>query len=665
MSRPTTPPPGALSPADASAWARIRRFAVPAWMIERATEARLAGDWREACAAAAVDVPDELDPERVADRHGPDVAARLADDLRHFAPDLLRWHLPRALGGHTTLAVCRRTVLAVYGTAGPVLSVTSLPMLEGPQRLRLHLGPAVPPGTRDRLHGMGYAVEDWTCARRFWDARHTGELRLSAGPVATGRLPFLHPDGTPLTPDELPDTDPGASADPATRAEWIAVLRSRGAHVEAYAAAGVDLDLTPPDPQAQGGRYAYPRITDVADLVAHDALDLIRLAPELRLLWNAGRGTRFRVPVNWRGLLRATLDVTDTDAPVVRVAGIERRQDEDVPVLPLYARQLLPDIALLRADRIRPEHLHPLVSAALFPQAPPATGPVGSCASVEPVRVRCGGAWHEVVVRSGTLDIPHTQQEQQREHALRAFGGTISGCFATQSAWTTGEGRLPRALQAQRRRLFEHVQHGDTPAVTALLDAGWDPHARDARGRGLLHLLHLLDHRELLPRLLAAGLDLEARDKAGSTPLQLAVAQQGSADLVRDLLDAGARIDVFDEMELSLDQVIRRYRRTDLMFLRRLVRKEHPGIGAEWYDDYLDERNENEGWDEEPDWDAEPAPDPLDGPSGPDGPDGPESSREADPFGDTDPFDTPRSAAPTDKDDDEIEIENEDEDASV
>jgi hypothetical protein len=118
-------------------------------------------------------------------------------------------------------------------------------------------------------------------------------------------------------------------------------------------------------------------------------------------------------------------------------------------------------------------------------------------------------------------------------------------------------------------------------------------------GRGLLHVLHLLDHRELLPRLLAAGLDLEAKDRTDRTPLQSAVHCGGSAALVRDLLDAGARIDVTDEMELSLAQVIRRYERTDLMFLRRRVLKEHPGIGSEWFDDYISERDDEPDWDED------------------------------------------------------------------
>lgn len=582
-------PPAALSPEDASAWARVRRYAVPGWMIERATQARLAGDWRAACAVAAVDVPDDLDPERIADRYGPDVAARLTDDLRHLAPDLLRWHLPRTLSGHTTLTPGRRVVLAAYGSSGPVLSLTNSPMLEGPQRLRLHFGPAVAPA-RDRLHGLTYVTEDWTAARRFWDVRRTGELRHSAGPADSGRLPFLHPDGTPLAAGELPAEDPGP-ADPAARAEWVAVLQARGAHIEAYAAAGLDLDLTPP-PQ---GPRSYRQL-DVAQLITYFAPDLTRIAPEIRLLERAGRGTCFRIPVDWRGCLRVTLAAAD-GAPA-QVVGRDRGQEEDVPRLPSYAWQRLPDIGLLRAGRIRPEDLHPLVAAALFPQAGPAAGPPGPTTPA-PVRVRCGGVWHEVVSRNGVLDIPHTEQERQRELALRAFGGSVSGCFATQHAWTSGEGRLPRALRDQRRELFQHVQHGDTPAVLALLDAGTDPHVRDRRGRGLLHVLHLLDHRELLPRLLAAGLDLEAQDKAHRTPLQSAVHDGGSAALVRDLLDAGARIDVIDEMELSLAQVIRRYQRTDLMFLRRRVLQEHPGIGSEWWDEYMSEQDSEPDWDED------------------------------------------------------------------
>ncbi|MFD8009472.1 ankyrin repeat domain-containing protein [Streptomyces sp. NPDC058955] len=610
--------PGGLSPEDLSSWARVRRYAVPRWMIERATEARESGDWRAACAAAAVDVPDDLDPERIADRYGAEVAAQVADDLRHLAPDLLRWHLPRTLGGHTTLAPYRRVVLAAYGSPGPVLSLTNTPMVAGPQRLRLHFGPSA---EGDTLHGLRYVTEDWTAARRFWDARRTGELRWSAGAVdavalggPTGgtaeglsdgtvgsrvagppaRLPFLHLDGTPLTPEELPDEAPGSGAGPAALAEWIAVLQARGEHTEAYAASGLGLDLTPPP----RGPRSYRQL-DVAGLTSFIAPDLTRLAHETRLLARAGRGSRHRLDLEWRGHLRVELDPSDPDGAPPRVSGHDRGQEAGIPRLPSYVWQRLPDIGLLRAGRIRPEELHPLVVAALFPHLGPASGPPAP-RTPEPVRVRCGGIWHEVVQRDGVLAGPHTEQERQRELALRAFGGTISGCFAAQAAWTSGQGRLPRALREQRNALFLHAQHGDTPAVLALLDAGTDPYVRDLKGRGLLHVLHLLDHRQLLPRLLAAGLDLEAKDKADRTPLQSAVHEGGSVDLVRELLAAGARIDVTDEMELSLAQAIRRYERTDLMFLRRRVLREHPGLGSDWFDAHMDERSSSKV-----DWNAE------------------------------------------------------------
>ncbi|MFD0852716.1 ankyrin repeat domain-containing protein, partial [Actinomadura adrarensis] len=113
-----------------------------------------------------------------------------------------------------------------------------------------------------------------------------------------------------------------------------------------------------------------------------------------------------------------------------------------------------------------------------------------------------------------------------------------------------------------------------------LLDAGVPPQARDRRQRTLLHHLHKLDHTELLPRLLKVGLDLEARDQNERTPLHLAVGEHGSEDLVRALLDAGARIDTVDLMGVSLRGLIRRRNkirrsgRVELMFLAERMRQE-------------------------------------------------------------------------------------------
>ncbi|MFF5446215.1 ankyrin repeat domain-containing protein [Streptomyces sp. NPDC012888] len=570
--------PGGLPPSDVPVWLRVRRYAVPRWMIERATAHRLAGDWRAACAAAAVDPVFDLDAIR--GEFGAATAEAVAGDLRHLAPDLLRWHMPRLLGGRTTLDTYRRIVLARYACdpapAEPLtLYATTSPMTEGPQRITLYCAPFGADPFRT-------APQDWSGARHLWDARHAGELRDRHARGAD-RLPFFRADGTPLPPEAYPGEDPGAT-DPAARAEWAAVLLAKGESALACAAAGLELDAT-----ENGDTPAYLRI-DPAKVLAAAGLDLAGLAAETRRLAAAGAGDRFRIAVHWRFHLLLLADGPDASAPL-RAAFADRDEVADVPFLPEHAWRPDPDLHLVRAGRLTPGELHPLVAAALFPQAGPAAGPRPPAAPA-PLRVRCRGEWHEVRFRDGELDMPHTPQERQREQALRAFGGAVAGCFAVGQTVRTGEGRLPRALREQQRELALRAQHGDTPGVLALLDAGVDPRMLLPNGRSLLHLLQLLDHEPLLPRLLAAGLELEAQDKTDRTPLMSAVTYGGSPELVRALLDAGARIDVVDNMDMSLAQVIRRYARTDLGFLRERVLEEFPGIGSDWWDEWMDEQEE-------------------------------------------------------------------------
>ncbi|MFJ6048787.1 ankyrin repeat domain-containing protein [Streptomyces sp. NPDC092307] len=555
MSRTEAELRGGFRQEDGPAWQRIRRYAVPGWMIERATAHRLAGDWRAACAAAAVDVSFEL-PELEA-RYGAEVAEAVAQDLLHLAPDLLRWHLPRFLGGRTTIAPDLRIVLASYGgPGGPALSVTTPVMTEGSQRLRLHCAPVVV--ERNKYTGRGFVPEHWTAMRPFWDARHADELGAR----------FAEPDGL---------------------AERIAELRVAGETVGAYEAAGISCDLTVP-PVQQYQRPVHPEAV-FAGLPA----DLTRIAPEVTRLVAAGSGDRYRLTAAWP----TSLVLEHVGPGRLRARVVQQAEATSLPALPRYAWQRLPDLELVRTGRISPRELHPLVATALFPGAGPAVGPPGPATDSGPVRVRCRGGWHEVRSRGGALEVPHTAEEQQRERAMRAFGGAVSGCFAVQQSWTTGEGRLPRGLQAQRHAFFLRVQHGDTPGVVALLDAGVDPRIRDGRHRGLLHALHLLDHEVLLPRLLAAGLDLEARDKAYRTPLLSAVHWGGSVDLVKALLAAGSRIDVMDEMDLSVSQEILRYKRTDLTFLRERVDEEFPDVGADWFDEYMEYWEDEEEGDED------------------------------------------------------------------
>ncbi|MFF2328094.1 MULTISPECIES: ankyrin repeat domain-containing protein [unclassified Streptomyces] len=579
---------GYIAPDEMASRRQVRRYAVPRRMIEESARRRAAGDWQGACAAARFDV--RFDLARVSERYGPDVAGALASDLLHLVPDLVRWHLPRVLGGRSTLATDRTVILAGYGrtpdgptSASPYLYLRTLPMVDGPQRIALRFGTA---GMQRQSAPVVFrsGFEDWRTARYLWDGRRTGELRTRAG--GADRVPFLHADGTPLGAGELPAADPG-SGDPVARAEWLTLLHHNGHVAESLAAAGIEWDPTPP--QLPAWYQATPET-----IMAGLALDVPRVEANVRRFAEQSPAERFLISKDWR----ANILLEFTDHGPLRMSLTGRREAEDAAFVPEAAWRRLPDIDLLRSGGMSPGELHPLVAGALVTGIGPVAGPPEPTPPA-PVRVRCRGTWHEVVFRDGALASPHTPQERQRENALRAFGGAVTGCFAVEHACVTGKGPLPKALRAQRRDLFLRVQHGDTPGVLDLLDAGVDLRVRDAGQRSLLHVLHLIDHTLLLPRLLAAGLDLEATDHQGRTPLCAAVDGGGSPALVQALLEAGARIDVLDQMELSLDQLIRKYRRTDLDFLRERVEREHPGIGTEWWEEWQEEGDHADEEDED------------------------------------------------------------------
>ena len=134
----------------------------------------------------------------------------------------------------------------------------------------------------------------------------------------------------------------------------------------------------------------------------------------------------------------------------------------------------------------------------------------------------------------------HAPEEERHELVMGALGGAVSGCFAALRAWRTGQGRLPTPLRLQRHDLLQRARHGDTPGVLRFLDAGFEPAVRDGGGKTLLHLLAWLDHEVLLDRLLAAGLSLDDRDRAGRTPLQVAGEQDAPA-LAAALRQRGTR----------------------------------------------------------------------------------------------------------------------------
>lgn len=568
--------PQTFPPDEAASWRRIRKYAVPRAMIEQATRRRLAGDWRGACAAANVDV--EFDLADLAGLHGSEAARRLEADLRDFAPDLARWHLPRYLRGRTTLRPGQRVILAGYGgqpAGAPYLHVTTLNMIDGPQRITLRFG-----DIDDEEDSWQYSrVQDWRVARHLWDARQAGRLLERCG--GGDRAPFRNADGTARGTGELPAHDPGP-ADPAGHAEWVTMLRDRGDIEQALAAAGITLDATPPQV-----RYHSP--PPLLEVLAEHPLALTRLEPEVRRHAASGLGDRFHIHTHRAIFTPIQLELNaGTPGLTVRLASWEDRHD--MRLLPEASWHRLPDLDLLRFGDITPGELHPLVSASLFParagqptDGPPSPDPQPPL----PVRVRCRGEWHEVRSRDGRLRVPHSEEEERREQAMRAFGGPVTGCFAVAQAWTSGAGWLPKALREQRREFFSRVQHGDTAEVLRLLAAGVDPHIRDSRQRTLLHLLHLLDYQVMLPRLLDAGLDLEARDHHQRTPLHVAVGE-GPVALVHALLAAGARTDAVDHRGYSLAFLVLQHRRKELRFLNNTVTNDyssHPWRGTNGWGD--------------------------------------------------------------------------------
>ncbi|MFH9352395.1 hypothetical protein [Kitasatospora sp. NPDC017646] len=285
-----------------SFWRRVREYAVPPSMIEAATARRLSGDWAGACAAANVEIDFRL--PRVARTRGREFADRLRGDLRCLAPDLLRWHLPRA---------------APDGLLRPGLTV---PLVHYPGERPVHLVVRTPPAWAEFGQRISLALWDGSDAgpaphphpgpsRRFrldlhrhlWDAARSGELALRAG---LGPSTVGPPTGGPPTsgPQDGDDRYGPHHAVDRWAAEAEVLLRAEG---------------RPPGPVA------------------------VRLEHGRRLLLTPNGPNQ-------------------PSGPEQAVGDLRR-----LPLLPDAATWVLPDVELLRSGAIEPDRLHPLVAAALAP----------------------------------------------------------------------------------------------------------------------------------------------------------------------------------------------------------------------------------------------------------------------------------------------------------
>jgi len=389
-----------------SFWLRVREFAVPPSMIETATARRRAGDWAGACAAAGFDV--DVDLRAQAHSRGREFAARIRGDLRHLAPDLLRWHLPRVapdglLRPGLTVALARYgppSSEKSCGTTGSVhLVVRTAPAwADAGQRISLALwdgsraGPHPHPGP-DRHFRLDLH-------RHLWDARRIEELGLRSGADRFDDVGSVDPALPEMVPDGCAVDRWAAEAGILLRAEG----RQSGAlRVRLGARREVVLDLSP------GGDSR----------------------PELRIAQAYPRGA---------------------------VSAL--------PVLPDAATWVLPDLELLRAGAITADRLHPLVASALAPDCPPGGASRLADRADRPHLVECRGEQHRIGLVDGVLTaLDHDPAEIRREELLVALTGVPLPCLqAIDRAH-----RHPDCLAGVRERLSHGDIAGALAVVEGLL----------------------------------------------------------------------------------------------------------------------------------------------------------------------------------------------------
>ncbi|MEU8641812.1 hypothetical protein AB0C91_07820 [Streptomyces sp. NPDC048674] len=528
----------------ASFWPRVRDFAVPPSMIATATARRRAGDWAGACAAAGVDV--DLHLRCLARTHGRDLASRVRADLRHLAPDLLRWHMPR-VGPDGLLRPGITMTLARYDTASPgsgtptasdraapdpahpVHLVVRTPpaWADGGQRISLALweapdggsrGACCDDGARRHPHSRPSRRFRLDLHRHLWDARRTDELGVRCGavspageprfPAGAEGLPFragvdvppVAPRPRDLDPLGLVPPDLGCAVDRWAAEAAILLLadgRTRGPVAVRLGSRyrlllDVDVDQDEDEDEVRDldvgrGRSVPGRVKDVG-------VGLV-LAPFADSDRDVGLG-----PVTSSGEYKDVPAASDGPGlPHLRMRPVPKGGGgSPLPVLPDVATWVLPDLHLLRTGAIDADRLHPLVAAALVPGHHPVAVPRAPDPPGRPRIVECRGDRHRIGLVDGVLQpLDHDPTEIRREELLVALTGTPLPCLqAIDEAH-----RSPHCLSGVRERLH----HGDTAGALAVVEGLLGPDAV-LRGGALRDELLAAAERRITYGLFRAGL---------------------------------------------------------------------------------------------------------------------------------------------------------------
>lgn len=422
-------------------WLRVREFAVPQLMIKSSTARRAAGDWAGACAAARVDV--DLNLRAVSRARGQEFAARVRADLRHLAPDLLRWHMPR-IAPDGLLRPGLTISLARYHPAGPhsasavhLVARTPPAWADAGQRISLALWDGSGDGRCAHPHPRPDRRFRLDLHRHLWDARRAGELRERSG---SGHWP--------------------ASGDPAA-----------------------DQDLAGVVPQ--GGGCAFDRWAAEAALL---------LCAEAR-----SGGVTVRLGTRRWLVLDLGEEVDASGPPALRITAVPAKTCvSSLPVLPDAATWVLPDQELLHAGLIGADQLHPLVGPALVPGHPPAVVPRIADSAGKTRLVECRGAQHRIGLVNGVLvPLDHNPAEIRREELLAALGGAPLPCLRA----IDGAHRHPECLVDVRARL----DHGDAAGALAAVEGLLGPDAL-LRSGALREELETAALRRITHGLFRAGL---------------------------------------------------------------------------------------------------------------------------------------------------------------